>query len=51
MVIIAGRQCKAMADQIRTVAKERLRQRAGNLSAIDMRGVEIAIRIQLALEL
>lgn len=51
MVRIAGRQCKAMADQIRTVAKERLRQRAGELSAIDMRGVEMAIRIQLALPL
>lgn len=38
-----------MADQIRTVAKERLGTCIGELSPNDMRKVELAIRIQLGL--
>lgn len=40
---------KALADQIRSVAKERLREQVGSLSAADMLAVERAIRVQLGL--
>lgn len=40
---------KAIADQIRTVSKERMHDRIGSLSRIDMRAVERAIRVQLGL--
>jgi mRNA interferase MazF len=49
MVWVEGRKSKAMADQIMTVSKERLTERLGLLSPEDMRGVEMAIRIQLGL--
>jgi len=48
-VTVQGRQRKAMADQIATVAKRRLQRRIGRLSASDMTAVEQAIRLQLAL--
>jgi mRNA interferase MazF len=44
-----GRASKAMADQIMTVSKERLTERLGALSADEMRGVDMAMRIQLGL--
>lgn len=40
---------KAMADQIRTIAKERLSGRIGILEHTDMRAIEQAIKIQLGL--
>jgi mRNA interferase MazF len=40
---------KAMADQITTVSKQRLRNRIGALCPDDMLGVERIIRIQLGL--
>jgi mRNA interferase MazF len=48
-VVLDGEQRKAMADQLTTVAKARLHQRIGLLSASDIAGVERAIRTQLAL--
>ncbi len=48
-VEIQGRRRKAMADQIATVAKERLSKEMGRLSARDMSLVEQALRVQLAL--
>ncbi len=48
-VVVEGKESKAMADQIMTVSKERLTDRLGLLSADEMRGVEMAIRIQLGL--
>jgi mRNA interferase MazF len=48
-VTLQGRQRKAMADQITTASKQRLRQRLGALSEVDMSGVERAIRTQLGL--
>ena len=48
-VEIDGRKVKAMADQIRTVAKERLGQYIDTLSAQDMIAVEQAVRVQLGL--
>jgi mRNA interferase MazF len=48
-VTVEGRASKAMADQIMTVSKERLTGRAGILSPEEMRGVDMAMRIQLGL--
>ena len=50
-VVISGKQCKAMADQLTTVSKTRLIDMIGRLSGQDMRKVEQAIRVQLALNL
>jgi mRNA interferase MazF len=48
-VTVDGKESKAMADQIMTVSKERLTERLGLLSPDEMRGVDMAIRIQLGL--
>ena len=48
-IVALGRPDKALADQIKTVAKERLKGRAGRISAEEMAAVEAAIRLQLAL--
>ncbi len=48
-VTLGGKQCKAMADQITTVSKARLRDRAGQLSREDLRAAEAAIKVQLGL--
>jgi len=48
-VTLQGKQRKAMADQIVTVSRKRLRQRIGRLSPSDMTAVERAIRVQLGL--
>lgn len=47
LVIIEGKESKAMADQLATVSKERLTQRLGILSSEDMHKIEEAIKIQL----
>ena len=49
LVQVNGQPHKAMADQIRTVAKERLGNQMGTLSARDLLAVERAIRTQLGL--
>jgi mRNA interferase MazF len=46
-VAFGGKKSKAMADQLATVSKERLFEKAGVLSQADMRKVEEAIKIQL----
>lgn len=48
-ITVGEQESKAMADQIRTVAKQRLGTCIGELSPNDMRKVELAIRIQLGL--
>lgn len=48
-VTVAGRQSKAMADQITTVSKARLRERLGRVSADEMIAVARAIGVQLQL--
>jgi mRNA interferase MazF len=48
-VTFRNRQSKAMADQLTTVSKKRLINRAGILSGDDMYGIAEAIRIQLDL--
>jgi mRNA interferase MazF len=49
LVAFAGKESKAMADQLATVSKSRLFDCAGILSEKDMRKVEEAIRIQLGI--
>ena len=46
-VVLAGKESKAMADQLATVSKTRLFRRAGVLSQEDMLKIEEAIKIQL----
>jgi mRNA interferase MazF len=46
---LAGEARKAMADQIATVSKQRLKSRIDILSQADIHGVEQAIRRQLNL--
>lgn len=48
-VTVGEAEHKAMADQLTTVSKRRLTNRAGRLSQEDLRKVERAIRTQLGL--
>jgi mRNA interferase MazF len=48
-VRLGGRQRKAMADQIATISKQRLRERVGRLAAGDIAAVERVICLQLGL--
>jgi mRNA interferase MazF len=48
-VMLKGKQRKAMADQLTTVSKLRLINKAGTLSNADMKKVEQAVETQLAL--
>ncbi|MGH6944528.1 MAG: type II toxin-antitoxin system PemK/MazF family toxin [Geminicoccaceae bacterium] len=48
-VTLQGQRRKAMADQLTTVSRLRLRQRLGTLMPPDMTAVEHAIRVQLSL--
>lgn len=49
-VAFAGKESKAMADQLATVSKLRLVKCAGVLSEEDMRKVEEAIKIQVGIQ-
>jgi mRNA interferase MazF len=49
LVTVRGKQHKAMADQLTTVSKTRLDNRAGRLPEEDLKAVEQAIRVQLSL--
>ena len=49
LVTMGRRRGKAMADQITTVSKFRVMNRAGNVKPAEMRDVETAIRVQLGL--
>ena len=44
---VKGAQGKAMADQIMTADKQRLKKRIGRVSPSEMLGIERAIKIQL----
>jgi mRNA interferase MazF len=48
-VTVNGEQRKAMADQIMTALKERLKNKLGNLSRVDVTAIEGAVRLQLAI--
>ncbi|HEX3148843.1 MAG TPA: type II toxin-antitoxin system PemK/MazF family toxin [Gemmataceae bacterium] len=47
LVTVRAKKHKAMADQLTTVAKSRLKNRVGRLSRSEIKAVEQAIRIQL----
>jgi mRNA interferase MazF len=49
LVTLQGRQGKAMADQLTTVSKQRMRKKAGEITSVEMASVELAIRVQLGL--
>ncbi len=49
MVTLNGEQNKAMADQIATVSKERLRDKLGSLFLADLAAVERAVLLQLGI--
>ncbi len=44
LITLNGEKRKAMADQITTVSKERLKSRVGHLAREDMAAVEAALR-------
>jgi len=48
-VTVGGERRKAMANQLTTISKERLRDLAGRLTRNDVAAVERAVRVQLAL--
>jgi len=50
IVTLNGKAHKAMADQITTVSKLRLSNRAGRLSAADLVQIERVVKLQLALK-
>ncbi len=49
LVSLNGESRKAMADQIMTAAKQRLKSKLGNLSRSDVNAVENALLLQLAI--
>lgn len=49
VVTVDGNESKAMADQLATAAKERLKGQLGALSKSDMLAVEKVIKIQLGI--
>jgi len=49
LVEVGGQWAKAMADQITTVDKSRLKSRLGKLSTADLLAVEQAIKVHLEL--
>jgi len=50
VVTLNGEKRKAMADQVTTASKKRLRSRMGAMSSRDMRAVEDAILQHLAIQ-
>ena len=49
LVTVGGQAGKAMADQITTASKQRLRNRLGSLSPDDMKAVEDAVLLHLSI--
>jgi len=49
LVQVEGREAKAMANQITTAARERLKNQIGVLSSTDLRAVEDAILLHLGI--
>jgi len=49
LVVVGGTQSKAMADQIMTADKLRLKAKLGELSKQDMQAVDDAVSLQLGL--
>lgn len=51
VVTVDGKECKAMADQITTASKQRLKTRLDVLSRTEMHAVEKVLKIQLGMKL
>ncbi len=51
IVMVDGKESKAMADQLTTASKERLKNQLGTLSSKDVKAVERIIKIQLGMKL
>jgi mRNA interferase MazF len=51
IVTVEGQQSKAMADQITTADKSRLKRLMGKLSIDEMQAIEKALKIQLGIKL
>jgi mRNA interferase MazF len=51
VVMVDGKENKAMADQLTTASKERLTNQLGTVSLEDMRAIERVIKIQLGMKL
>lgn len=49
LITLSGEQRKAMADQVMTAAKQRLKNKLGSLSRSDMSRVEEALLLQLGM--
>ena len=49
LIKVGGKPAKAMADQIATASKQRLRNRMDGLAAADLRAVENAILLHLGI--
>ncbi|HTW32867.1 MAG TPA: type II toxin-antitoxin system PemK/MazF family toxin [Candidatus Sulfotelmatobacter sp.] len=49
LITVKGEQRKAMADQIMTASKQRLKSKLGSLSRSDVTAVENAVLFQLAI--
>jgi mRNA interferase MazF len=50
IVLVDGKESKAMADQLTTAAKERLRSQIGILTLEEMKEIERVIKIQLGMQ-
>ena len=50
-VTVAGKASKAMADQLTTAAKERLKSKLATLSRTDVLAIEKGLKIQLGMTL
>ena len=51
LVTVAGRESKAMADQLTTASKERLVNKLGVVSEDEMKSIERIVKIQLGMQL
>ncbi len=51
IVMVDGKESKAMADQLTTASKQRLTNQLGTLSLEDMKAIERVIKIQLGIQL
>jgi mRNA interferase MazF len=51
IVVVDGKESKAMADQLTTASKDRLSNKLGTLTADEMKSIERVIKIQLGMQL
>ena len=51
IVVVDGKESKAMADQLTTASKERLANKLGVVSEDEMKSIERIVKIQLGMQL